>query len=76
MGLTHCILIIPNEELRKKYEKAMTGYSYDFAVNSFSIIATQAALSPEADTWLQEVNDYLLGNLNYMTAYLNEHLPC
>lgn len=75
MGLTHCILIIPNEELRKKYEKAMTGYSYDFAVNSFSIIATQAALSPEADTWLQEVNDYLLGNLNYMTAYLNEHLP-
>ncbi|MCH1950223.1 aminotransferase class I/II-fold pyridoxal phosphate-dependent enzyme [Enterocloster sp. OA13] len=75
MGLTHCILLIPDKELRKKYEKAMTGYSYDFAVNSFSIVASEAAMSPEADSWLQEVNTYLSGNLDYMTEYMERNLP-
>lgn len=75
MGLTHCILLIPNETLRAKYEQSMHGYSLDFAVNSFSVAATEAAYSPEADQWLLDVNAYLKGNLDFLTDYVEAHLP-
>lgn len=73
MGLTHCILIIPNEQLRQKYEKSMVGYSLDFAVNTFSVEATKAAFSPEADEWLAELNIYLQGNLDFMEQFFEKH---
>lgn len=75
MGLTHCILLIPNEQLRKKYEESMHGYSLDFAVNTFSVTATEAAYSEAADEWLQEVNCYLQANLDFMTEYMATHIP-
>ena len=75
MGLTHCILLIPNPELREKYEQSMHGYSLDFAVNTFSVTATEAAFSEEADEWLREVNAYLQDNLRFMTDYIETHIP-
>ena len=75
MGLTHCTLLIPNGELRTMYEKAMVGYSLDFAVNTFSVEATKAAFSKEADEWLAELNTYLQGNLDFMTRFFEENVP-
>ncbi|MDO5349139.1 MAG: MalY/PatB family protein [Lachnospiraceae bacterium] len=75
MGLTHCILIIPNSELRARYEKSMCGYSLDFAVNTFSVVATEAAFSQEADAWLADLNAYLQGNLDYLIEYVKANIP-
>lgn len=57
------------------YEKAMVGYSLDFAVNTFSVEATKAAFSKEADEWLAELNTYLQGNLDFMTRFFEENVP-
>ena len=53
----------------------MHGYSLDFAVNTFSVTATEAAFSEEADEWLREVNAYLQDNLRFMTDYIETHIP-
>lgn len=73
-GLTYAILIIPNEELRAKFEDARKGYNMHFATNVFSLVAVKTAYS-KCDIWLEELNNYLQDNLNYLTEYLKKEVP-
>lgn len=73
-GLTYCILIIPNKELKDKFEAARSGYNMEFAANVFSMVALETAYS-KCDKWLEELNEYLLGNLNYLMDYFEKNIP-
>ncbi|HIT89417.1 MAG TPA: pyridoxal phosphate-dependent aminotransferase [Candidatus Merdenecus merdavium] len=72
-GLNHSNNIIPNKELRKKFQQEINqcgGSNYSL----MGIIATKAAYT-YGDQWLQEVQDYLAFNVKFIKEYLGEHLP-
>jgi cystathionine beta-lyase len=73
-GLTYGILIIPNLTHRQMFEKAIQSYDWDFATNIFSMAAVIAAYNNGSE-WLQQVNEYLLENLNYITKYIDKNIP-
>ena len=65
--------IIPNTELRERYQKAneqITGH-----VASFGLVASEAALSGVCDDWLKELRAYLKENRDFVTEYLTENFP-
>lgn len=75
MDLTYCILVIPNPELRRKYEEELTAYNYDFASNIFGVVGIEAAFSEAADVWMNDLNTYLQGNLDYLIEYTEKYIP-
>lgn len=75
MDLTYCILVIPDPELRRKYAEELTAYNYDFATNTFGVAGTEAAFSEAADGWMDELNAYLRANLDFLTGYMERHVP-
>ncbi|MDF2611108.1 MAG: aminotransferase [Lachnospiraceae bacterium] len=72
-GLQLSNIIIANKELKKKFTDEMnrTGYSQ---VNALGIIACQAAYSYGGE-WLEELMEYLTGNLNFIRDFMIEQLP-
>jgi len=65
--------IIPNAELRERYNKAnesITGH-----VASFGLVASEAALAGACDDWLQELRVYLRENRDFVVDYLTENFP-
>lgn len=75
MGLTHGLLIIPSVDLRTKYTESMDGYDMNFATNIFGMAATEAAYSSESDEWIDGLNSYMQGNLDYLCTYMKENIP-
>lgn len=75
MDLTYCYLIIPNKELRTRYESTMRGFNYNFATNRFGVVGMEAAFSEDGDQWLKAVTGYLESNLNYMLDFLGQKIP-
>lgn len=75
MSLPHAIVIVADEELRKRYEKEVIPYSFHYAVNSFSITAVTAVLSGAADEWLCDVTEYLWDNILQVKNILERELP-
>lgn len=72
-GLQISNIIISNPVLRRKYLKAVAAAGYSQA-NLMGIIACQAAYELGED-WLSGLKEYLLENLNFLRAYLQEKLP-
>ena len=62
-------IIIPNDELRKKYNA-----TYLPIENPLSIVTAQAAYTDGHD-WLVELSDYLDNNFKYVKTQLDKHLP-
>ena len=75
MDLTYCFMVIPNKRIRRVMEETLEGYSLDFATNAFSVAGTTAALSEEADEWIEQATEYLEGNLDYTMAFFERELP-
>ena len=75
MDLTYAVVIIPDEKLREKYMRQMSGYSMDFATNAFGIAGIEGAFSPDADEWLKQVTEYIHGNLEFLIDYCEKNLP-
>lgn len=73
-GLTYAIAVIPDEELRAKFEAERSGYNMEFAANVFSMAALEAAYS-KCDAWLADLNKYLLDNLDFLMDYLQKNIP-
>ncbi len=73
-GLATGFVIIPNKDLFEKYKKSleMTGAGLG---NLFGIEALKASFTPEGGEWLQELLDYLKGNIELVQNFLNEKLP-
>jgi len=73
-GLTYGILIIPNPVYREMFEETIRSYDLDYATNIFSMAALVAAYN-QGEGWLKELNEYLLGNLEYLTDFFEKDLP-
>ena len=72
-GLQIANIIIPNDELRKKFrrENDASGYSQP---NTLGLTATKAAYT-YGEEWLDELKEYLEENLSFVRDYLKEKLP-
>ena len=72
-GLFCGFAIIPDKELRDRYEKEVNHLRLH--VGSMGLIAAQAAFSGKCDGWLKELNRYLTGNRDFLVDYVTEYMP-
>jgi len=72
-GLSTSIVVIPNQELKKKYNQKLTDMHL-FLGNIFGNIAFQTAYENGAE-WLSEVLVYLENNIDFVRSYLAENIP-
>lgn len=73
MSLPHAIVMIADEEIRKKWQEQVTAHSFGYAVNSFAIAAVTSILKGEADEWQKELTAYLYKNMTDVVSFIEEH---
>jgi cystathionine beta-lyase len=72
-GLQTSCIIIPNHDLREQFQKTLQSDGL-FGVNAFGAVALQTAYD-HGEGWLQDVLEYIEGNLDYFEAYVDENIP-
>jgi cystathionine beta-lyase len=72
-GLQTSCIIIPNQELRMRFQRTLQANGL-FGINIFGMVALQAAYD-QGDEWLEQVLDYIKGNLEYLEQFVAEHIP-
>ena len=72
-GLFCGFAIIPDEEMRTRYRKALEAMTLH--VNGLGLIAAAAAFSGECDDWLSALNRYLAANRDFLAGYVERELP-
>ena len=74
-GLASASIFIENEWLMKAYRKALSTIATTLD-NVFATLAIDVLYGdPKCETWLNEVNAYLEGNIEYAIATMQEKLP-
>ncbi|MDO8716552.1 MAG: MalY/PatB family protein [Dehalococcoidales bacterium] len=71
-GLGASTIIIPNKKLRDRFCAAKSGFMP--GPNIFGLVALEAAYR-YGDEWLEQVLEYLEGNLEFLTKYFAEKIP-
>jgi len=72
-GLFCGFAIIPNKELRERYEREL--HHLRLHVASPGLHAAKAAFSGKCDGWLAELNRYLTGNRDFLVDYVTKFMP-
>ena len=72
-GLQAAAVVIPNADIRKKYNAALKTLSIHME-SYFGLTATEASYA-HGDEWLDQLLVYLEGNRDALLAYVKEHLP-
>ncbi|MBL8062836.1 MAG: pyridoxal phosphate-dependent aminotransferase [Anaerolineales bacterium] len=72
-GLFCGFAIIPNRELRERYEKELNHQRLHVA--SPGLHAAKTAFSGTCDSWLVELNRYLTGNRDLLVDYVTKYMP-
>ena len=72
-GLQVSNLFIPGQALREAYQGELDRISYH-SLNCLGSVACKAAYT-EGAAWLEACKAYMLENLNYVRAFLAEHIP-
>lgn len=72
-GLQNSNIFIPNRQLRHVYKKELSACGCG-GTNCMGMAACQAAYEAGAD-WLEQLKQYLAGNLAYVRQFLREKLP-
>ena len=72
-GLQPANIIIPNEELRKKYQWANTQAAYSQG-SLMGQLAVKVCYTKGAD-WVDELVEYIYENVKYMSRYVKENFP-
>ncbi len=72
-GLFCGFAIIPDKELRKRYEQEVGRLRLH--VSSLGLYAAQAAFSGQCDGWLNELCRYLTGNRDFLVEYVTRYMP-
>ena len=72
-GLQVANVIIPNEELRRKfrYQNDAAGYSQGSLLGMTALISCYN----KGEQWFDELKEYLAGNIDYIRSFLKENLP-
>ncbi len=71
-GLESSSIIIPDKKLRERFNDVKSGIVP--GVNLFGLTAMEAAYR-YGDEWLEQLLEYLQGNLEFAMAYFREHIP-
>lgn len=73
-GLIASYMFVPNNELRERFLHQLKDKD---SLSSASIFGTTALIAgyQNASKWVDELNDYFEGNLNYLKKFLTEQLP-
>lgn len=66
-------LICSSKELKEKYDKVLDTIHIGMG-NVFGAVASEAAYNL-GDEWLDQLMEYLSGNLDYLDHYLKENIP-
>ena len=72
-GLFTSVVIIPNEEIREKYENEILNLEIGH-VSIFGVEGLEAAYRYGKD-WLEEALVYIEGNIDYALAYIEKNIP-
>ena len=72
-GLVSSSYIIPNREIRKKFSDFMDNSELANG-NIFAYVAAQAAYENGTE-WLNEMVDYIQGNVDYVVEFLKNNVP-
>ncbi len=72
-GMQLSTIIIPDEEKREQFNAYM-GKLGLFAPSPFGIVAVEAAYN-HGEEWLEQLMNYLEGNLAYLSTFIKERLP-
>lgn len=72
-GLQVSNIFIPGDYLRARFQQELNASGYS-QLNTFGINACTVAYR-EGEEWLDELLDYLQGNLDYVRDYLAKYLP-
>ncbi len=72
-GLQTSSIIIPNDELRGRFEETLMGNGL-FGMNTFGAVALQAAYE-HGEQWLGQMLEYVAGNLEYLNTFVDENIP-
>ena len=72
-GLQIANIICKNVDLRRRINRVINNFEL-CDVNPFGVLALQAAYN-ESEDWLDELNQYLWGNYQYMKERLAKELP-
>lgn len=72
-GLQTSNIIIPNPELRKRFKRILERNSIGM-ISPLSLIAAEVAYN-HGEEWLEQLLEYLEGNIEFVDEYLKEHLP-
>lgn len=73
-GLIYSYGIIPDPKLRERFLTQLKEADGLSSTSIFGMTATIAAYDNESK-WVNQLNDYLDGNIAYVIAYLQEHHP-
>jgi cystathionine beta-lyase len=72
-GLFCGFAIIPNPEMRERYQKAVQQMTLH--VSSLGQVAAMAAFSGACDDWLKELLVYLTANRDFVVEFMRENIP-
>ncbi|CEP78725.1 MalY/PatB family protein [Defluviitoga tunisiensis] len=72
-GLRTSFVVIPNERIRTEYETVLSSIS-SMSINIFGLLAASAAYQ-YGEKWLDELIDYLKGNIDYVIEFFKHKLP-
>lgn len=72
-GLQAATIIIPNDEIRRKYNYLLKTLSIHME-SYFGLTAVESAYN-HGDEWLDQLMVYLEGNLNYLLDFVSARLP-
>lgn len=72
-GLAVSAIIISNQTLFKMFSQSMEGVGIK-AINNFGIVGFEAAYRYGKE-WLEQLLDYLQGNLEFILKYFEERIP-
>lgn len=71
-GLYVSYAIIPNRQVRDAFENAYANHHFDFSMIG---VPAQIAAYEHGDTYTDELNQYLWGNITWLEQFLKENMP-
>ena len=73
-GVNHANMIIPDETLRRRYDKVRYATHYG-SIGPFEYASVLGAYSEEGRDWFLAAKDYIESNAKYVQEFFRDHIP-